>query len=86
MDNLDVKGVDLYGLTMHSSARALSKYRTPEEIKKVIMRSTSKAAERYFGLADDNMIRNVYSDTNNVIQLDTKVILKKGLGQNDKQL
>ena len=48
--------------------------------------TTSKAAERYFGLADDNMIRNVYSDTNNVIQLDTKLILKKGLGQNNKQL
>ena len=48
--------------------------------------ASSNHAERYFGLADDNMIRNVYSDTNNVIQLDTKVILKKGLGQNNKQL
>ena len=84
MDNLGIKGVDLYGLTMHSSTRALSQYRTPEEIKKAIMRSTSKAAERYFGLADDKMIRDVYSDTDNVIPIDTKLILKKGTGQNDK--
>jgi integrase len=33
-ENLGIEGVDLYGGTRHSSASALRKYRTPEEIKR----------------------------------------------------
>jgi integrase len=43
---LGIKGVDMYGGTRHSSAIALRKYRTPEEIKRATMHSTNKAFER----------------------------------------
>jgi integrase len=46
--NLGVEGVDLYGGTRHSSASALSKMLTPEQIKAGTMHATNKAFERYF--------------------------------------
>jgi len=59
--NLGIEGVDLYGGTRHSSARALRKYRTPEEIKRASMHSTNKAFDRYFQIESDGL-REIYSD------------------------
>ena len=61
-DNLGIKGVDLYGGTRHSSARALRTHRTPEEIKRATMHTTNKAFERYFQMEADD-VRNIYRDT-----------------------
>ena len=47
-DNLGIKGVDLYGGTRHTTARALSEVLTPEQIKSGTMHKTNKAFERYF--------------------------------------
>lgn len=47
-DNLGVEGIDLYGGTRHSTARALSEVLTPEQIKSGTMHKTNKAFERYF--------------------------------------
>jgi integrase len=60
--NLGIEGVDLYGGTRHSSAIALRKYRTPEEIKRATMHSTNKAFERYFRIESDDL-RGIYEDT-----------------------
>lgn len=60
--SLGIEGVDLYGGTRHSSAIALRKYRTPEEIKCATMHSTNKAFERYFHIESDDL-RDIYSDT-----------------------
>lgn len=46
--NLGIENVDLYGGTRHSSATALRKYLSPEQIKIGTMHSTNKAFERYF--------------------------------------
>jgi len=46
--NLGTEGVDLYGGTRHSSATALNKYLSPEQIKAGTMHSTDKTFERYF--------------------------------------
>ena len=47
---LGVEGVDLYGGTRHSSARALLKKYSPDEIKRYgTLHRTSKAFERYLG-------------------------------------
>jgi integrase len=62
MKNLGIDGVDLYGLTRHSSARALRKLHTPEEIKRATMHSTNKAFERYFALEMDD-VRAIYEGT-----------------------
>ena len=59
---LGINGVDMYGGTRHSSAIALRKYRTPEEIKRATMHSTNKAFERYFRMESDDL-RDIYSDT-----------------------
>lgn len=59
--NLGVEGVDLYGGTRHSSARALRKHRTPEQIKLATGHKTSKAFERYFTV-DDDYLREIYQD------------------------
>nr|BDD45896.1 hypothetical protein 1 [bacterium] len=59
--NLGIDDVDLYGGTRHSSAIALKKYRTPEEIKRASMHSTNKAFERYFWMESDD-IREIYMD------------------------
>jgi hypothetical protein len=61
-ENLGVEGVDLYGGTRHSSAIALKKYRTPEEIKRATMHSTNKAFERYFWIETEDL-REIYGDT-----------------------
>jgi hypothetical protein len=60
--NLRVGGVDLYGGTRHSSARALRQYCSPEEIKRATMHSTNKAFERYFQIESDDL-REIYSKT-----------------------
>ena len=52
---------DLYGGTRHSSAIALRKYRTPEEIKRATMHSTNKAFERYFYIEGEDL-RDIYED------------------------
>ncbi len=59
--NLGVESVDLYGGTRHSSAIALRKYRTPEEIKRATMHSTNKAFERYFYIESEEL-RDIYED------------------------
>lgn len=61
-DNLGVEGVDLYGGTRHSSARALRSFRSPEEIKRATMHSTNKAFERYFQIELED-VRNIYGET-----------------------
>lgn len=58
--NLNIKDVDLYGGTVHSTTRALRALgRTPEEIKKGSMRQTSKAFNRYFQMEMDD-VRGIY--------------------------
>jgi integrase len=67
--NLDIAGVDLYGGTRHSSARAARAYRTPEEIKRAMMTRTNKAFERYFDIEDQD-VRDIYRDVGTVIRPD----------------
>lgn len=57
--NLGIEGVDLYGGTKHSSARALRKFHTPEEIQRAMMTTTNKAFERYFKIESEDA-RTVY--------------------------
>jgi len=64
-NNLGIEGVDLYGGTRHSSARALRQFHSPEEIKKATMHSTNKAFERYFQVELDD-VKNVYQNTKKV--------------------
>lgn len=59
--NLGIEGVDLYGGTRHSSARALRKYRSPEEIKRATGHHTNKAFDRYFQIEAEDM-REIYQD------------------------
>ena len=66
--NLGIVGIDLYGGTRHSSARALRKYRTPEEIRRATMHSTNKAFDRYFSMESDDL-RSIYKDTGKVISI-----------------
>lgn len=68
-ENLGIHGVDLYGGTRHSSARALRAYRTPEEIKRATMHTTNKAFERYFNIEADDL-RGIYRDAGAVMRLD----------------
>ena len=50
---LGVEGVDLYGGTRHSSARALLKKYSPDEIKRYgTLHRTNRAFERYLGEVD----------------------------------
>lgn len=58
-DNLGIAGVDLYGGTRHSSAIALRKHFSPEQIKQGTMHSTNKAFERYFRIEGDDL-RQLY--------------------------
>ena len=74
--NINISGVDLYGGTRHSSARALRAYRTPEEIKRATMHTTNKAFERYFQIEAGDL-RDIYRDTNHVVKI-------KEIAQNDK--
>ena len=61
-DNLGIEGVDLYGGTRHSSARALREFCSPEEIRRATMHSTNKAFERYFQIEIED-VRRVYEKT-----------------------
>lgn len=62
-DNLNIKGVDLYGGTRHSSALALRQVGcSPEEIRRATMHTTNKAFERYYRVESDE-IRAVYEKT-----------------------
>jgi integrase len=60
--NLGIAGIDLYGGTRHSSARALREYYSPEQIKKATMHSTNIAFERYFRVELDD-VKNMYQKT-----------------------
>jgi len=60
--SIGVEGVDLYGGTRHSSARALREHFSPEQIKKASMHSTNVAFERYFKLELDD-VKNIYKKT-----------------------
>jgi len=82
--NLGIEGVDLYGGTRHSSARALGKYRTPEEIRRATMHSTNKAFERYFQMEADDL-RAIYDDTQ-VQPADTRLTPEKGGSRKAKVL
>ena len=75
-DKLGIQGVDLYGGTRHSSAIALRKYRTPEEIKRATMHSTNKAFERYFRIESDDL-RDIYKDTRQKRQNGKVIKLRK---------
>ena len=64
--NLGVDGIDLYGGTKHSTAMALRKVATPEEIKRGMMESTNKAFERYFRIETDE-VRSLYERTKHIV-------------------
>jgi len=61
-NNLGIEGVDLYGGTRHSSAKALRQEYSPEQIKKATMHSTNKAFDRYFQMETDD-VREIYKST-----------------------
>ena len=60
--NLGVEGVDLYGGTRRSSARALRESFSPEQIKKATMHSTNAAFERYFKVELED-VKMIYQKT-----------------------
>jgi hypothetical protein len=74
--NLGIEGVDLYGGTRHSSARALRQYCSPEEIKRATMHSTNKAFDRYCPMESDDL-RGIYEDPSKVITFDSELKLRK---------
>ncbi|HOD34416.1 MAG TPA: site-specific integrase [Syntrophales bacterium] len=59
---LGVEGVDLYGGTKHSTARAMRFQFSPEQIKRASMHSTNAAFDRYFTMELDD-IRAIYAGT-----------------------
>ncbi len=77
--NLGIEGVDLYGGTRHSSARALREYCSPEQIKKATMHHTNAAFERYFQVELEDQ-RSVYRATQvrhkNLVDKDGGKVLK----------
>jgi hypothetical protein len=60
--NLGVAGVDLYGGTRHSSARALRRQFSPEQSKRATMHPTNQAFERHFQMEGDDL-REIYAGT-----------------------
>ena len=72
-ENLGIEGVDLYGGTRHSSAVALRKDFSPEQIKQGTMHQTNKAFERYFRIGADD-IREIYEKSSGNKQKKVKVI------------
>jgi integrase len=58
--NLGIEGLDLYGGTRHSSARALREHFSPERIRRALGSSTNAAFERYYKIEEDE-VREVYS-------------------------
>lgn len=67
--NLEIKGVDLYGGTRHSSIRALREFHSPEEIKRAAMSETNKAFERYMGKDTDADLRMIYRKSARVVDI-----------------
>ena len=65
--NLGIENVDLYGGTRHTSAIALRKHHSPEEIKRGTMHSTNKAFERYLQTQSDDAL-DVYKVADQVSQ------------------
>ena len=59
------------GIPIVTSIRALRKYRSPEEIKRAVIRETNKAFERYMGKDTDADLRMIYRKSTRVIQADT---------------
>ena len=57
--NLGIEGIDLYGGTRHSTARAMRLIHSPEQIKKATMHKTSKAFNRYFQIELED-VRELY--------------------------
>ena len=51
--NLGIEGVDLYGGTRHSSARALRKHFSPERIRRAVGSTTNAAFERYYKIEEE---------------------------------
>lgn len=74
--NLGVEDVDLYGGTKHSSARALRRVHSPEEIQRAMMTKSNKAFDRYFKVESEDARMVYQSNRKNVIPL------KKTEGQN----
>ncbi len=64
--NLGVEDVDLYGGTKHSSARALRRIHSPEEIQRAMMTKSNKAFDRYFKVEADDA-RTVYQSNRGVV-------------------
>lgn len=74
--NLGIEGVDLYGGTKHSSARALRRVHSPEEIQRAMMTKSNKAFERYYKIESEDA-RMVYQSNRAAV-----VSIKKTEGQN----
>ncbi len=74
---LGIEGVDLYGGTRHSSARALRTHFSPEEIKRATMHTSNAAFERYFKMDGDD-IRSIYKRSAEVIPLGTNLVQVSG--------
>ncbi len=76
-NNLGITGVDLYGGTRHSTHQYLRQLgKTPEEIQRLSMHSTSKAAMRYLEVQLDEL-RDGYALTkrrNNVSDISRKTL------------
>ena len=60
--NLKIEGVDLYGGTRHSSARALRQFFSPERIRRAVGSATNAAFERYYAIESEE-VREVFSRT-----------------------
>lgn len=65
---LKIEGVDLYGGTRHSSARALRSSFSPEQIKRASMHSSNAAFERYFKMESDD-VRSIYQKSAKVVNI-----------------
>jgi integrase len=72
-DRLGIIGVDLYGGTRHSSARALRTHFSPEEIKRATMHTSNAAFERYFKMDGDD-VRSIYKRSAEVIPIGTSLV------------
>jgi integrase len=84
--NLGIDGVDLYGGTRHSTATALGRILTPEQIKSGTMHATNRAFERYFQRGADDSLevyravqrvqhgynKNADSEKDNVLEFNKK--------------
>jgi hypothetical protein len=65
--NLGIEGFDLNVGTRHSSAVALRKFASLEQIKRSMMTSTNKAFERYFRIESDE-VRKIFELARNPAQ------------------